>query len=67
VNTAISFYYYLRVVGTMYLSPPSEEGEISASPMLSTAVAGAGLGVLVLFVLPWPLLHAAERAVHALG
>ncbi len=65
VNTAISVYYYLRVVATMYLSPAATEGDVTPSPLLGAAVAATGLGVLVLFVMPWPLMHAAERAVSA--
>jgi NADH-quinone oxidoreductase subunit N len=67
VNTAISFYYYLRVVGAMYLTPSSAEGDITASPMLSAAIVAAGLGVLVLGIVPWPLIDAAQRAVHPFG
>ena len=65
VNTAISVYYYLRVVRTMYLSPASAGGEITPDPMLGAAIAAAGLGVLVLAIVPWPLIDAAERAVSA--
>jgi NADH-quinone oxidoreductase subunit N len=67
LNTAVSLYYYLRVVGTMYLTPAEDGGEVTASPMLSTAVAAAGLGVLVLCIVPWPLINAAERAAHVFG
>ena len=67
LNTAVSAYYYLRVVRHMYLSPAPAEGDISAGPWLSAALAATGAGVVVLFLIPSPLLNAAERAVSALG
>ena len=65
VNTAVSVFYYLRVVRAMYLTPAEAEGEITPEPMLGAAIAAAGLGVLVLAIIPWPLIDAAERAVSA--
>ena len=67
LNTAVSAYYYLRVVRHMYLAPAPAEGDIKAGPWLSVALAATGAGVVVLFFIPSPLLNAAERAVSALG
>ena len=63
INTAISAYYYLRVVKVMYLgAPPSEEAVPSSMP-LRAALSFACLGVLLLGVYPWALLRIAEAAV----
>jgi NADH-quinone oxidoreductase subunit N len=65
LNTALSAYYYLRVVGHMYLAPAPAEGDIAPSPWLAAAVAASGAGVLVLGIVPAPLIDAAQRAVGA--
>ena len=44
--SAISAYYYLRVVRVMYMEEPQERFEISYSPGLSTALGLAMLGVI---------------------
>jgi NADH-quinone oxidoreductase subunit N len=67
LNTAISAFYYLRVVGLMFVVLPEEESAISTGPWLGAAVATSGLGVLVLFVLAAPVINAAERAVSAIS
>ena len=67
LNTAVSAYYYLRVVGHMFLAPAPAEGDIASGPWLSAALAATGLGVVVLFLVPTPLIDAAQRAVSALG
>ena len=53
INTAISAFYYLRVVVTMYMREPEEEFEFNPYP--STLVIGlvlAAIGVLLLGILP---------------
>ncbi len=67
LNTAVSAYYYLRIVGHMYFSPAEAEGDIRPDPLLATAIAAAGIGVLVLGIVPTPLIDAAQRAVTALA
>jgi NADH-quinone oxidoreductase subunit N len=61
VNAAISAYYYLRLIATIYLDPPSAERKRSAR--LAPAAAGAVLAVatIVLFAAPQPLWDAAAR------
>ncbi len=66
VNTAISAFYYLRIVSHMYLAPAPAEGDIVPGPMLGAALAVTAAGVLVLGLVPIPLIDAAERAVSAL-
>ncbi len=57
INTAISAFYYLRVVVTMYMREPEEELEFKSYP--STLVIGlavAAIGVLLIGILPSLLL-----------
>jgi NADH-quinone oxidoreductase subunit N len=62
INSAISAYYYLRVVKVMFLGEPlSLEGVPSSLPLRAT-LAVTALGVLVLGVYPYLLLHFAETA-----
>jgi NADH-quinone oxidoreductase subunit N len=67
LNTAVSAFYYLRIVGHMYFSPAPAEGDIRPDPFLAIAIAAAGIGVLVLGIVPSPLIDAAQRAVTALS
>ena len=64
VNTAISAFYYLRVVVTMYMREPEEELEFS--PYASTLVIGliiAAVGVLLIGILPSLMLNPAQNSV----
>ena len=64
INTAISAFYYLRVVVTMYMREPEEELEFS--PYASTLVIGlviAVIGVLLIGVLPSLMLTPAQNSV----
>lgn len=64
INTAISAFYYLRVVVTMYMREPEEELEIS--PYASTLVVGlilAVVGVLLIGILPSLMLTPAQNSV----
>ena len=66
LNSAISAYYYLRVVRHMYLAEPEDESSFSPTPMLAIALGVTALGVLVVGLVPTPLIDAAQRAVEAL-
>jgi len=64
VNTAISAFYYLRVVVTMYMREP--EDELEFSPYSSTLVLGliiAAIGVLLIGILPSLMLNPAQNSV----
>ena len=64
VNTAISAFYYLRVVVTMCMREPEEELEFS--PYASTLVIGlilAVVGVLLIGILPSLMLTPAQNSV----
>jgi NADH-quinone oxidoreductase subunit N len=67
LNTAVSAFYYLRVVGHMYFTPARSEEGVRPDPLLATAIAATGLGVLVLGIVPTPVIDAAQRAVTSLS
>ena len=68
INTAISAFYYLRVVVTMYMREPEEELEFKPYP--STLVIGlalAAIGIMLIGILPSLLLDPAQKAVLNAG
>ncbi|MCA9831095.1 MAG: NADH-quinone oxidoreductase subunit N [Dehalococcoidia bacterium] len=66
-NSAVSAFYYLSVVKQMFLGEPAEDAaRVSTSPSIALAVGAASIGVLVFFVIPMPLLSAAESAIQGL-
>lgn len=62
INSAISAYYYLRVVRVMFLGEPLSEERIHASSGLRVALAIACFGVLLLGIYPWILMKFSETA-----
>jgi NADH-quinone oxidoreductase subunit N len=60
INTAISAYYYFRVVKVMWFGEPVSEEKVPSSLPLRAALVLACLGVLVLFFIPSPLLDVAQ-------
>jgi NADH-quinone oxidoreductase subunit N len=62
LNTAISAYYYFRVIKVTWFGAPASAEGIPSSWALRLALAIACLGVLVLFFLPSPLLNLAQTA-----
>jgi NADH-quinone oxidoreductase subunit N len=63
LNSAVSLYYYARVIRVMYLDEPAAESEkvrVGVAPALS--LAAAALGVLVIGVLSSPFIAAANGA-----
>jgi NADH-quinone oxidoreductase subunit N len=66
VNTAISAFYYLRLVRTMMLDEPAEETRFGANVPAQAVLAAAAAGVLLIGLIPTPLISAAARAAQAL-
>jgi NADH-quinone oxidoreductase subunit N len=64
LNSVVAAYYYLRVVGQMYLVPPAEEERVPVTWSQGASLGAAALGVLVIGIIPTPLISAAERAVN---
>jgi NADH-quinone oxidoreductase subunit N len=65
INSVISLYYYLRVVGTMYVTE-GDPGEIEVPFAVGATMAFCSAGVLVLGLFPDPMLRAAQHAAAAL-
>lgn len=67
VNSAISAYYYLRVVKVTWFGTPGSAEGVPSSMALRLALAVSCLGVLVLFFYPSPLLDVAKDAAQAVA
>jgi NADH-quinone oxidoreductase subunit N len=67
INTAISAYYYLRVVLRLYVGEPTTQDAVKPGAWLTTSVGLTALGVLVVGLVPAPLINAAQDAVNALA
>jgi NADH-quinone oxidoreductase subunit N len=72
IMSAVSAYYYLRIVWYMYFREAPEDQVVEAEPDSSqlgvqVAVVVLGLGVLVVGLFPDVLLRAAEGAVRLIG
>jgi NADH-quinone oxidoreductase subunit N len=67
LNSAISLYYYLRIVVFMYLKKETIGSEPVSSPSLTFALAVAVAATLVLGVYPRLLFELAEASARTLG
>jgi len=67
LNSAISLYYYVRVVVFMYLKKETVGSEPVGSPALSFALATAVVATIVLGVYPRLLFEVAEASARTLG
>ncbi len=66
VNTAVSAYYYLRIVRAMYFEEPSSDEPIRADLRALAATGTAAAGVAVFGIGPWFLLKLAEESLTIL-
>ena len=67
LNSAISLYYYVRVVVFMYLKKDTLGSEPTSSPALNLALAVAVAATIVLGVYPRLLFEAADASAKTLG
>ena len=67
LNSAISLYYYLRIVVFMYLKTDTAGSEPTASPALAIALGVAVLATLVLGLYPRLLFELADASARTLG
>jgi len=67
LNSAISLYYYIRVVVFMYLKRDVVGSEPTTSPALGAALIVAVLATIVLGVYPRLLFQVAEASARSLG
>ena len=66
VNTAISAFYYLRWVRTMFVDEPRDAAPIATPAGAQAVLVLAAAGVLFFGLVPTPLISAAQRAAEAL-
>ena len=66
LNSAVSLYYYARVVVMMYMRPPMDEVPIAPSAGQRLAIAACALFTLLFGVYPQPIIEFARRSVLAL-
>jgi NADH-quinone oxidoreductase subunit N len=68
INSAISLYYYARVIRSMYLAEPSSEHQQRVQIPMAPAVslAAAAIGVLVIGLLSEPFIRAATGAANTI-
>jgi NADH-quinone oxidoreductase subunit N len=67
LNSAISLYYYLRLVVVMYLKTETTGSEPSTSPALTLTLAVAVAATLVFGLYPRVLFEVAEKSAQTLG
>jgi NADH:ubiquinone oxidoreductase subunit 2 (subunit N) len=67
LNSAISLYYYIRVVVFMYLKKDATGTAPVFNPALALAVAAAVVGTIVLGVYPRLLFDVADASARTLG
>src|SRR5207244_5038561 len=67
LNSAISLYYYVRIVVFMYLKPQGAGSDPTVSPSLAVALAVAVVATLALGVYPRMLFELAESSARTLG
>jgi len=66
LNSAVSAYYYLRVIRVMYMQDPDNAEKVSVAFAPRVALYITGLSILALGLFPGPMIKAAERAVEIL-
>jgi NADH-quinone oxidoreductase subunit N len=67
LNSAISLYYYIRIVVFMYVKPQGAGSEVKTTPSLGFALAVALIATIALGVYPRLLFELAERSARTLG
>ena len=66
IFSAISAYFYLRIVMIMYMKEPSSKTSLASSPALSIALLVAVVIVVLVGVFPGPLIDYAQSAILSL-
>lgn len=66
VNTAISAFYYLRWLRTMWLDEPEDDSRFEPAPAVRGVLVAAAVGVLFFGLWPAPLIEAARSAAETL-
>jgi NADH-quinone oxidoreductase subunit N len=66
-TSAISAFFYLRIIAQMFMRQPSRETEANLTPDLTIGIALATLGVVLFGLLPTPVIELAQQSVLALA
>ncbi len=66
LNSVLSAFYYLRLAGVMYTAEPATEEPVPIAVTTGAAMTIAAAGVLVVGIIPFPLIEAAQRAANIL-
>ncbi|MCD4799657.1 MAG: NADH-quinone oxidoreductase subunit N, partial [Methanosarcinales archaeon] len=67
LNSALSLYYYARVVKYMYVLPPSSDEKLKVPGAYALAILLAIIGVLAIGIVPEPFVNWAANAANVLG
>jgi proton-translocating NADH-quinone oxidoreductase chain N len=67
LNSALSLYYYARVVKYMYVLPPASEDKLTVPTAYAVAIVLALIGVLAIGIVPGPFIDWATAAANVLG
>jgi NADH-quinone oxidoreductase subunit N len=62
LNSAISLYYYARVIRSMYLAEPASDQKVQVGMAPAVSLVAAAIGVLVIGLLSAPFIQAASGA-----
>lgn len=66
VNSAISLYYYLRVIRAMYVESGDSTERVDVTPGVTAAVVVCLAAVIVMGLYPWPFIQASMKAALSL-
>jgi NADH-quinone oxidoreductase subunit N len=66
INSAISAYYYIKVVRAMYLLEPKTPAPVKVSAPVALALLASVAGVLLVFIFAWPIIGVTEAASRSL-
>ncbi len=66
LSSVVGAYYYLRIVKVMYFDEPIMEFDPPSGGEVLAVLTATGLAILLFFVLPGPLLSAADAAAKSL-
>ncbi|MFQ5455691.1 MAG: NADH-quinone oxidoreductase subunit N [Nitrospirota bacterium] len=66
INSAISVYYYLRVVMVMYMKEPETEITITSSPYLVFALSAMCFATVLIGIYPRPFIEVAKASIMAI-
>ncbi len=67
VNSAISLYYYIRIVVMMYIREPEHEGRVVPSRGQTVAIAACIIFTLVVGFYPQPVIALAKESILSLA